>query len=149
MEVPEPTRQQAVAALVEADRRASQVRHADLQLRWMLLAVLGAYIVVAVLMSVSGRKGSPVAVIGIIGALAVALVVAFVVGLRIRAYSRAGIRMYFASIIVFNLWNAAVTSASIGTGFWGSGRPAYDFGISVAIGVVPLAVGAMLVARRS
>ena len=134
--------------MAEADLRASQVRRADLQLRWMLLAVLGTYLAAAVLVSIGPHRGTPIAAIGIIGAVVVGLVLAVVAGLRIRAYSRAGILVYFATLIAFNLWNAAVSSISIVTGFWASGRPAYDFGISAAIGLLPLAIGATLVARR-
>jgi hypothetical protein len=149
MDATEPTREGAAAAVAEAGHRTGQVRHADLQLRWMLLAVLGADAVVAVLMSVSLERGSRLAPLGIVGALVAAIVFGLIVGLRIRAYSRAGIRIYFAAIIAFNLWNAIVISTSIVAGFWRSGQPAYHFGISEAIAALPLVIGAGLVGRRS
>lgn len=145
----EPTREGAATAVAEAGHRAAQVRHADLQLRWMLLAVLGADAVVAVLMSVSLQHASRLAPLGIVGALVAAIVFGVIVGLRIRAYSRAGIRIYFAAIIAFNLWNAIVISTSIVAGFWRAGQPAYHFGISEAIAALPLAIGAVLVGRRT
>ncbi|HET7420973.1 MAG TPA: hypothetical protein VFL27_11390 [Candidatus Dormibacteraeota bacterium] len=144
----DPTREQAAAAVAEAGHRAAQVHRADRQLRWMLLAVLAVYLVAAVTMSVSPHRGSPVGVIVVVAAVLTGLVLAVVAGLRIRAYSRAGIITYFATIIAFNVWSSVVTSISIGTGFWGSGRPAYDFGITVGIAVLPLAVGAALMGRR-
>src|SRR3989441_12148063 len=54
----QPTRQDAAAALAEVGIRAQQVRQADSHLRWMLLALLAAYLVVAVLMSLSPHHGS-------------------------------------------------------------------------------------------
>ena len=148
MDAIEPTRDAAAAAVAEAGHRASQVRHADLQLRWMLLAVVAADAVVAVLMSVGPQRGSRLAPLGIIAALVAAIVFGVIVGLRMRAYSRAGIRIYFAAIIAFNLWNAIVISTSIVVGFWRSGQPAYHFGISEAIAALPLVIGAVLVGRR-
>jgi hypothetical protein len=149
MDAVEPTSEGAAAAVAEAEHRAAQVRHADLQLRWMLLAVLAAVAVVAVLMSVSLEHGSRLAPLGIVGALVAAIVFGVVAGVRIRAYSRAGIRIYFAAIIAFNLWNAIVISTSIVAGFWRPGEPAYHFGISEAIAALPLLVGAAFVGRRS
>jgi len=144
----EPTRQDAVAALAEVGIRAQQVRQADSHLRWMLLALLAAYLGVAVLMSLPRYRGSTFAAAGIIAMLVLAVAFAIVVGVRIRAYSRAGIRLYFGTIIAFNLWNAVVTSASIATRFWAMGQPSYHFGISEAVGVVPLVVGVWLLSRR-
>lgn len=148
MKEAQPTRQDAVSALAEAGIRASQVRRADSQLRWMLLALLGAYLGVAVLMSLSSpHHGSTFAAVGIIAMLVAALAVAVIVGVRIRAYSRAGIRLYFGTIIAFNLWNALITSASIATRFWALGQPSYHFGLSEIVGVAPLVIGLWLLSR--
>lgn len=144
----QPTREDAVAALAEVGIRASQVRQADSQLRWMLMALLAAYLGVAVLMSLSPHRGSTFAAVGIIAMLVAAVAFAVIVGVRIRAYSRVGIRLYFGTIIAFNLWNALVTSVSIGTRFWAPGQPSYRFGISVLAGVVPLVIGVWLLSRR-
>ena len=144
----QPTRQDAAAALAEVGIRAQQVRQADSHLRWMLLALLAAYLVVAVLMSLSPHHGSTFVAVGIMATLVAAVAFAVVVGVRIRAYSRDGIRLYFGTIIAFNLWNAIVTSASIATRFWGTDQPSYHFGISEAVGVVPLVIGAWLLGRR-
>jgi len=142
------TREDAAAALAEAGIRASQVRQADTQLRWMLLVLLAAYLGVALLMSLSPHSGSTFAAVGIIAMLVAAVAFAVVVGVRIRAYSRAAIRLYFGTIIAFNLWNALVTSLSTGTRFWAQGQPSYHFGISEAVGVIPLVIGVWLLSRR-
>lgn len=142
------TREDAAAALAEVGIRAWQVRQADAQLRRMLLVLLAAYLGVAVLMSLSPHRGSTFAAVGITAMLVVAVATAVIVGLRFRAYSRAGIRLYFGTIIAFNLWNALVTSASIATRFWALGRPSYHFGISEMVGAVPLVVGVWLLSRR-
>lgn len=144
----QPSREQALAALAEATHRASQVHHADSQLRWMLLALLAVQLGAAALMSLSPHHGSTFAAVGITAMLLAAIAFAVIVGLRIRAYSRTGIRLYFATIVGFNLWNALVTSASIGTRFWALGQPAYHFGISESVGAIPLAVGFWLLTRK-
>ncbi len=148
MKEPQPSREDAAAALAEVGIRASQVRQADSQLRWMLVALLAAYLGVAVLMSVSPHHGSTFAAAGIIAMLVAAVATAVIVGVRIRAYSRTGIRLYFGTLIAFNLWNALVTSASIGTRFWALGQPSYHFGISEMVGVAPLVIGVWLLSRR-
>ena len=142
------TREDAAAALAEAGIRASQVRQADTQLRWMLLVLLVAYLGVAVLMSVSPHRGSTFAAVGIIATLVAAVTFAVIAGMRIRAYSRVAIRLYFGTIIAFNLWNALVTSVSIGTRFWAMGQPSYHFGISETFGVIPLVIGVWLLSRK-
>lgn len=128
--------------------RAAQVRRSDRQLWWMLLVIAAAYLGVGAVMSVTPRHQATFAPAVVVVTLLAALGAAVVIGLRIRAYSRAGIIGYFSTIIAFNLWNAVVTSASIATRFWGSGEPSYHFGISVTIAVIPLLAGAWLLARR-
>jgi hypothetical protein len=142
-----PSRSEAVAALAEAGLRASQVRQADPQLRWMLLAMLGVYGGVALLLSLSPHQGTNLTAVGLIVLPTAALAFIVVVAVRIRAYSRRGIRLYFGAVIAFNLWNALVTSVSIGTRFWALGAPSYHFGISAAVGVIPLLIGVWLLSR--
>jgi hypothetical protein len=84
----------------------------------------------------------------VLAILAVAIGAAVVIGLRIKAFSRAGIKWYFATMIAFNLWNAAVIAASTATRYWALGSPAYHFGISVSVAILPLLAGAWLLARR-
>jgi len=142
-------RDKAQAALAEVGERAAQLRRADLQLSWMLLAVLGAYLGVAVVLSLGPHQGSTWAGISVVVMLAGFIATAVVIGLRVRAYSRTGIVLYFASVIGFNVWNAAVTSTSIITRFWAAGQPSYHFGVSLAIGSIPLWIGAYLIRRRA
>src|SRR2546425_4135630 len=106
----QPTRQDAAAALAEVGIRAQQVRQADSHLRWMLLALLAAYLVVAVLMSLSPHHGSTFAAVGIMAPLLAAAAFAVVVGGRGRAYSRAGLWLSFATIIALNPRNPIGTS---------------------------------------
>ena len=144
----QPTREEAMAALAEAGMREAQVRQADSHLRWMLLALLAVYSGVAVLMSLSPHKGTTLTAVGLLVLLAAALAFIVVVAVRIRAYSRRGIRLYFATVIAFNIWNAFVSSVSIGTRFWALGQPSYHFGISAAVGVIPLLIGVWLLSRK-
>jgi hypothetical protein len=143
------TAEQAQAAIDEAGVRAAQVRRTDRRLSWMLLVVSGLYLGAGAVISLApthGRTyGGPVVLL-MIGA---AIGAAVVIGLRIRAYTRVGIIWYFATIIAFNLWNSAVAGASILTRFWAAGQPSYHFGISALIGVVPLVIGAIVLARRA
>ena len=147
-ESPHLTAEQARAALDEAGDRAAQVRRSDLQLCWILLAIAGAYAGVGVVMSVSPHHGSTLAGVAVLVMLAVAIGGCVVIGLRIRAYSRGGIKWFFASIIAFNLWNGAAASVSVGTRFWASSQPSYHFGITVAVALIPLLAGAFVLIRR-
>jgi hypothetical protein len=140
--------EQARAALEEASVRARQVRRSDRQLSWMLLLVAGIYIMAGVLVSVSPEGGRSIAGPAVLGILAVAIGAAVVVGFRIKAFSQGGIAWYFATMIAFNLWNAGVVGGSVATRFWALGQPAYHFGISAAVAVLPLLAGAWLLGRR-
>ena len=143
------TAQQARAALDEADLRAAQVRRKDRQLCWMLLVVVAVYLGAGAVMSLSPHLGTTYGGVAVLMMLAAAIGAAVVIGLRIRAYSRAGIIWYFSAIIAFNLWNAAVAGVSVGTRFWALGQPTYHFGISVTVAIIPLLIGAVALARRA
>lgn len=149
MSVESPDQGKAQAALAEARLRAVQVGRADLQLSWMLLAVLGACLGVAVVMSLAPHQGSTWAGIAVVVMVAGFLAAVVVVGVRLRAYSRTGILLYFGAIIGFNVLNAAVTSTSLITRFWAANQPSYHFGISLAVGSIPLWIGAYLIRRRA
>lgn len=114
----------------------------------MLIAVVVADAIVEAVFSFAPHPGS-VAPLVIVGALVVALVAAAVIGFRMRAYSRAGILVYFATIVAFNLWSALVISASVATAFFGRGQPSYHFGVSEAIASIPLLIGALIIGLRS
>lgn len=139
---------QARAALEEASRRAGQVRRSDRQLSWMLLVVAGVYLGAGLVVSVSPHDGRSVAGPAVLLILALAVGAAVAIGLRIRAFSRDGIRWYFATMIAFNLWNAAIIGASVITRFWASGQPGYHFLVSAAVASLPLVAGAWLLGRR-
>jgi hypothetical protein len=139
----------AQAALAEVGICAAQVRRADVQLWWMLLAVVGACLGVAGVMSLAPHHSSTGAGISVAVMLAGFLATGVVIGIRLRAYSRTGILLYFAAIIGFNVWNAAVTSMSIITRFWAANQRSCHFGISLAVGSMPLWIGAYLIRRRA
>jgi hypothetical protein len=145
-----PTPHQAQAALTEANSQAAHVRSSDHQLAWMLLGVAAAYLATGGVISTlpSLRRGGPVAGLAILAILTIGVVGLIFVGLRIRAYSRAGVLLYFGGIAVFNIWNAIVTGVSILTGWWALTQPSYHFAISEVVGAVPLLVAAWLIGRR-
>ena len=145
-----PTPHEAQAALAEANNQATRVRRSDHQLAWMLLAIAAVYLAAGGVISTlpSLRRGGPVVGLAILAIVIVGVVGMILVGLRIRAYSRAGILLYFGGVAVFNIWNAIVTSVSIFTGWWASTQPSYNFGISELVGAVPLLIAAWLIERR-
>jgi hypothetical protein len=116
----------------------------------MLFGVAAIYVAVGGIVSTlpDPRRGSPVVGLAIVAIVIVGTLGFVFVGLRIRAYSRAGILLYFGGIAMFNLWNAIVVGVSIGTRWWASTQPGYHFGLSVAVGVIPLLVAGWLIRRR-
>jgi hypothetical protein len=147
---PAPTPHEAQAALAEANSQAARVHRADRQLAWMLLGIAAIYLAVGAVMSTlpDPRRAGPVAGPAILAILIVGAAGFAIVGLRIRAYSRTAIFLYFGGIIAFNFWNAAVTALSILTRWWAPGQPGYHFGLSVAVAVIPPLVAAWLIQRR-
>jgi hypothetical protein len=116
----------------------------------MLLGIAAIYLAVGGVISTlpDPRRGGPLVGLAIVAILIGGSVGFVFIGLRIRAFSRAGILLYFGGITVFNLWNAIVVGLSIGTRWWASTQPSYHFGLSVAIGVIPLLAAAWLIWRR-
>jgi hypothetical protein len=145
-----PTPVEAQAALAEANSQAVRVHHADRQLGWIVLGIAAIWLAVGALMSTlpDPRRAGPVVGPAILAVMVVGLVGLVLVFLRIRAYSRAGILLYFGGVAVFNVWNAIVVGVSIGTRWWASTQPSYHFGVSVAVGSIPLLVAAWLILRR-
>jgi hypothetical protein len=145
-----PTRQEAQAALEQANSQAARVRRSDHQLGWIVLGISATYLAVGALISTLAdpRRGGPVVGPAILAIMVVAVVGLVYVGLRIRAYSRTGILLYFGGVAAFNVWNAIIVGVSIGTRWWASTQPSYHFGVSVSVGVIPLLVVAWLILRR-
>jgi len=116
----------------------------------MLVGIAVIYLAVGAVFSTlpDPRQGSPVVGFGILAIMVVGLVGIVFVGVRMRAYSRTAIFLYFGGVITFNLWNAAVSGVSMLTRWWAPGQPSYHFGASVAVGVIPLLVAAWLIWRR-
>jgi hypothetical protein len=108
------------------------------------------YLAVAAVMSTlpDPRRAGPVAGPAILAIVVVGSVGFIFVGLRIRAYSRTGILMYFGGIAVFNVWNGIVVGVSIVTRWWALTQPSYHFGLSELVGAIPLLVAAWLIGRR-
>jgi hypothetical protein len=145
-----PTPLEARAALAEANSQAVRVRRVDHQLGWTLLGIAAIDLAVGALMSTlpDPRRAGPVVGPAIMAILVVGLVGLVFVVLRIRAYSRSGILLYFGGVALFNVWNAIVVGVSIGTRWWAATQPSYHFGISAAIGTIPLLVVTWLIWRR-
>ena len=106
------------------------------------------YLAVAVVMSVAGRRGGPIAGLALLAFVLAAVIALVWLGLQLRAFSRAGILWYLWAIAAFNIWNAILVGVSIGTGFWASTQPTYHFGVTVLVAVIPLIVAAYLIGRR-
>lgn len=147
---PVPTQLEAEAALAQASTQAARVRRSDHQLAWMLASVAAVWLAAAGVISTlpTLRRGGPIASFALAAILICGIVALVVVGVRIRAYSRPAILLYFGGIVVFNLWNSAVTGVSILTRWWAPPQPSYHFGLSALVGVIPLMVAAWLIARR-
>lgn len=146
---PDLTSEEAQAAIQEAGRRAAQVRRSDLQLSWILQALAGAYLVIAIVGSAApNREGAFVALIFVIILVSVAAA-AVLIALRIRAYTRTGLQIFVVTGIGFNLWNGATAAVSVGTRFWATSQPSYHFAISALIGIIPLLAGAAIIRRRA
>ena len=145
-----PTPHEAQAALTEANNQGARVRRSDHQLAWMLLGIAAVYLAAGAVISTlpSLRRGGPIVGLAILAILIVGVVGFVYVGVRIRAYSRTGIFLYFGGVAVFNVWNAIVSSVSIGTLWWAPPQPSYNFGISELVGSVPLLIAAWLILRR-
>jgi hypothetical protein len=139
---------QARAALMEVSARAGQVHRSDRRLAWMLLVAAGVYFVAGIAVSLSPHEGRSVAGPAVVGILAVAVGASIAIGIRIKAYSRAAITWFFATMIGFSLWNALIVGTSVATRFWAPGQPGYHFGISVAVATLPLLAGAAQIGRR-
>jgi hypothetical protein len=116
----------------------------------MLVGIAAIYLAVGAVVSTlpDPRQGSPVVGISILAIVIVGTAGFIFVGLRIRAYSRTAILLYFGGILAFNLWNGVVSGASILTQWWAATQPSYRFGLSAAVAVVPLLVAAWLIRRR-
>ena len=145
-----PTPGEAQAALAEANSQAARVHRADRQLAWMLVGIAAVYLAVGAVISTlpDPRRGGPVVSIAILIIFIVGVGGFVFVGLRIRAYSRTAMFLYFGGVIVFNLWNSAVFGVSTLTRWWTPPQPAYHFGLSAAVAVIPLLVAAWLIRRR-
>jgi cell division protein FtsW (lipid II flippase) len=145
-----PTQQEAQAALEQATSQAARVRHSDHQLGWIVISIAAIYLAVAVVMSTlpDPRRAGPVAGPAILAIMVVGLFGVIFALLRIRAYSRPAILLYFGAIVAFSLWNGIVVGVSLATRWWASTQPSYHFGITVAVAVIPLLVAAWLIWRR-
>ena len=140
----QPSRESAMAALAEADRRASQVRRADAQLAWILGFLVLGVLITGALMSVAFPHAGP-AVLAVY-VLAIALVA--VVLVRIRVYSRRGLQIFALSASTFTAWNALGAAVSVATRWWAPSAPNFHFGITEAVAVLPLVAGIWLLVRR-
>ena len=143
------TPEQAKAAIREAGTRTAEVRRSDLQLSWILLAIAGGYMGIAVVGSAAPDRTSALLAVMFVIIIASVATAAVLIGLRIRAYTRTGLQVFAISAIAFNVWNGATAVVSIGTRFWATSQPSYHFAISALIGIIPLLAGAAIIWRRA
>ena len=139
-----PTREEALASLTEAGMRSSQVRGADAQLGWILLLLVVADLGIASLISLAFHSAGP----AVLAIYLTTLGMVVVVLVRIRVYSRTGLRVFSVSATAFTIWNALVSGVSVAAKWWGPTQPTYHFGVSAVIGVLPLLVGIWLLFRK-
>lgn len=142
-----PSREEAAAAVAEAGHRASQVHRADRQLAWVLAILTAADMAIAGLMSIPAHGIAAGVGPAVLATYAACIVLVGVVFFRIRAYSRAGLRLFISAAALFTTWNALVSGVSVATRWWGPAQPSYHFGLSALIGAIPLLVGVLLLAR--
>lgn len=141
------TPEEARAALADAGNQATGVRRTDKQYRPILLGIAAIYLGCALLVSLFPHGGSPLAGIALLVIFVGGLVGTLFLLLRIRAYSRRGIRWFTWSAFGFTFWNAAVVGVSIAFHWWGRNQPGIHFFVSATIAVLPLLVAAWLVGR--
>jgi hypothetical protein len=138
-----PTVGQARAALAEVSRRKAWVGRADLQLRLILVALGAIYVTLGIVVATlsSPRQLSAPGRIALL--ILAGSVVALVVWCwRIRAYSRWGLARFNLSVAVFSMWNAAIVSVSVSTGWWGGDQPGIHFMVSALVAALPLLLAA-------
>ena len=140
--------EEARAALTDARSQAAAVHRADSQLRWLLIVVAATYVLLAAVMSSFPLRGSGLGDVVVLAFGLVGVSAVVVVGLRIRAYSSAGIYWYFGGMVAFTVWNAMVTWFSIASGFWTPTHPNSDLLVSAVVGVIPLVAVTWLMGRR-
>jgi hypothetical protein len=145
-----PTPQEALDALAEASSQAALVRRAGRQFGYVLLGIAAIYLSAGALISTlpDPRRAGPFVGLALLVLLTGGLIGAIWILYRIRAYSRTSLAWYFAGIAAFNLWNGLVVGVSIGTRWWAATQPAYHFGLSAIVAVIPLLVAAWLIGRR-
>src|ERR1700737_4082574 len=64
--------------------------------------------------------------------------------LNLFLFRGARLFLFFGGFVVFQVWLGIVAGVSIGTRYWASTEPSYHFGVTIAIGVIPLLVLAWL-----
>ena len=148
MSEPAPTAQEARAALAEATTRATSVHRADRQFQLITLCLAACWLAFGVIVSLSPDRNSVLVWAGVLVAAIVGPGGVIWLGLRIRAYSRGRMLLFFGGFVVFQAWLGIVAGVSIGTRWWASTQPSYHFGVTIAIGVIPLLVLAWLLGRR-
>src|ERR1700687_797702 len=145
---PTPNPHEARAALAEATSRAMSVHLADRQFQWMALCLAACWLAFGVVVRLVPDRKSPLVLVAVLVAATVGPGALVWLGLRIRAYSRARMLLFFGGFVVFQVWLGIVAGVSIGTRYWASTEPSYHFGVTIAIGVIPLLVLAWLLGRR-
>lgn len=141
------TPEEARVALADAGNQATGVRRTDTQYRPILLAIAAMYLGGSLIVSLFPHGGSRFAGIALLVILFGGLAGTLFLLLRIRAYTRRGLRLFTWSAFGFAFWNAAVVWGSIATHWWEPHQASsHIFGTAI-VGVLPLLVAAWLVGR--
>jgi len=143
-----PTPQDARALLEEAKGRAATVRRSERQLLWTLVVAAAMYAVAGFLLSFNPRQGNQLIGTALLVTFLLALAAGLYLGWRVKAWSRSAVLWFVGSLAAFLVWNGAVIWVSVATGWWRPGSAGIHFGISSAVALIPLLLGAWLFGRR-
>jgi hypothetical protein len=139
---------EAQAALAEAASRATSVRRADRHLQWVTLCIAGCWLVTGAIASLSPDRNSPAVWVPVLVTVIGALSGVVYFALKIRVVGRARFLLFIGGFVVFQVWMGFVAGMSMKTLWWAGGQPSYHFGVTIAVGVIPLLILAWLLGRR-
>jgi len=153
--IQQPTPDRARAAIAEAAAAHQPVRSSDRIFAPRLLALAGATVGLAALISVFTVLPAWMGPIeGLLAGLGLAGAVVLVVTIQMRqhAYTRGGNRLFVATLLVWAIWGELVFQGSFHSDWLAHSLPhlvrSFHFILSALIAVVPLLAGALLFGRR-
>jgi hypothetical protein len=106
------------------------------------------YAVAGFLLSFNPRQGNQLIGTALLVTFLLALAGGIYLGWRVKAWSRSAVLWFVGSLAAFLVWNGVVIWVSLVTGWWRPGSAGIHFGISSAVALIPLLLGAWLFGRR-